>query len=218
MVIHMEEFFSVDGPVYGFFNKLGGIIAASAMWLIGCIPIITIGTSTTALYYATVKSVRKETGYIAKEFWRSYKMNLKKGSLSTFIMLAFSLVYGLELYLLHHNQLQVTAIWELASKLLLLFLVLIFAYLFPVMSRFDMPLSKMWILAFVMSIRYFYITIILLVGLVAVVYAQIFILPIPMVLITPGLWCYLSSFLVEKALRGYMPKCEEEAAEQWYYR
>ena len=41
-----------------------------------------------------------------------------------------------------------------------------------------------------------------------------------MILLTPGLWCYASSFLVEKAMKAYMPKPQQEqdgeTAKNWY--
>ena len=41
-------------------EKIADMFLLSVLWLICCIPIITIGTSTIALYYATVKVVRRE--------------------------------------------------------------------------------------------------------------------------------------------------------------
>ena len=56
---------SMFGPETKFFkvtNQIGNILLVSVLWLIGCIPVITIGTSTIAMYYAMVKAVRCEEG------------------------------------------------------------------------------------------------------------------------------------------------------------
>ena len=66
----MNQLFSTDGVIYRFLTVTGNIIIATVLWLIGCIPVVTIGTSTAALYYTIVKSVRKEVGYVHAEFWR----------------------------------------------------------------------------------------------------------------------------------------------------
>lgn len=83
-----------------------------------------------------------------------------------------------------------------------------------------MKLGKLCMLAFVMSIRFWYITLALLAGLLVTVFAQLYLLPIPLLLLTPGLWCFASSFLVEKVMRAYMPKPEEnsdsEEQKNWY--
>ena len=64
----MGQLFSTDGIVYRFMTTTGNIILATILWIIGCIPVVTIGTSTAALYYTVVKSVRKDVGYVHSEF------------------------------------------------------------------------------------------------------------------------------------------------------
>ncbi len=216
----MDQLFSTDGMIYRFLNKTGNIILATVLWLVGCIPVVTIGTSTAALYYAMVKSVRKDVGYVHSEFWRGYKLNFKKGVASTVLLLVLGSVMGAEMWLVLENGVEVSRIWYTLSGLLILLSVLIVLYLFPVMSRFDMKLGKLCMLSFVMSIRFWYITLALLAGFVIVVFAQLYLLPIPMILLTPGLWCFASSFMVEKAMKAYMPKPEEsgdgEETRNWY--
>ena len=57
-------------------------------------------------------------------------------------------------------------------------------------------------------------------GLAATVAAQLFLLPMPLVLLTPGLWCYASSYLVERAMKAYMPEPrtqeDQEQPPNWY--
>lgn len=206
----MNQLFSTDGVIYRFLTTTGNIIIATVLWLIGCIPVVTIGTSTAALYYTIVKSVRKEVGYVHAEFWRGYKLNFKKGVAATAALLALGVLLGLEMWLVLENGVEVNRIWYSLSGLLILLMLLVSLYLFPVMSRFDMKLGKLCMLSFVMSIRFWYITLALGAGLIAVAAAQIYLLPIPLVLLTPGLWCYASSFLVERAMKAYMPKPRQE--------
>ncbi len=216
----MGQLFSTDGIIYRFLNKTGNIILATILWLAGCIPVVTIGASTAAFYYVMVKSVRKDVGYVHSEFWRGYKMNFKKGVAATVLLLALGTVLGLEMRMVLENNVEVSRIWYSLSGLLILLMVLVTLYLFPVMSRFDMKLSKLCTLAFVISIRYWYITAALIAGLAVVVLAQLYLLPLPLILLTPGLWCYASSFLVERAMKPYMPKSRtpegEEQPENWY--
>lgn len=216
----MDQLFSTDGIIYRFLNKTGNIILATVLWLVGCIPIVTIGTSTAALYYTMVKSVRREVGYVHSEFWRGYKLNFKKGVAATVLLLALGTIMAVEMRLVLENGVEVSRIWYTLSGLLTLLMILITLYLFPVMSRFEMKLGRLCMLSFVMSIRFWYITLALLAGLAVVVFAQLYLLPIPMILLTPGLWCFASSFLVEKAMKAYMPKSEEsgdgEEIKNWY--
>lgn len=218
----MNQLFSTDGIVYKFLTTTGNIILATILWMVGCIPVVTIGTSTAAFYYTMVKSVRKDVGYVHSEFWRGYKLNFKKGVAATVLFLTLGILLGLELWLVLENGVEVSRIWYTLSGLMIVLLMLVGLYLFPVMSRFDMKLGKLCMLAFVMSIRFWYITLALAAGLTVMVVAQFYFLPIPLILLTPGLWCYASSFLVEKAMKAYMPKPEPteeqdgETPKNWY--
>lgn len=67
-----KTFMEVMGEVWN-------LIAVSVLWIVCSIPLITIGTSTSALYYAVVKSIRKGFGYPVREFLSYFKKNWKQG-------------------------------------------------------------------------------------------------------------------------------------------
>ena len=67
----MGEIFGLDGGIMKFLSKVSDICIISILWLICCLPIVTIGASTTAAYYTMVKVVKREIGTLHKEFFRS---------------------------------------------------------------------------------------------------------------------------------------------------
>jgi len=69
--------FGYDGKYVKVIDKIFNTIVLSLFWLIGCLPIITIGVSTTAMYYTAVKVIKKEEGYVLEQFLKSYRRNLK---------------------------------------------------------------------------------------------------------------------------------------------
>ena len=71
----LQGLFNYDNPVWRFIGKLGDLIILNVLWLITSIPIVTIGASTTALYYVTLKLVRDEDGYTIRSFFKSFKEN-----------------------------------------------------------------------------------------------------------------------------------------------
>ena len=76
----MGNLFNMDNAFFSFISKVCDIMILSTVWILLCIPIITIGPASTALYYAVVKVVRRERGYLLREFFRSFKMNFKRGT------------------------------------------------------------------------------------------------------------------------------------------
>jgi len=223
-------FFSAEGPFMNVLNKTGELIIVSVLWLLCCLPVVTIGASTTALYYAVVKTVRKDRGYVYKEFFRSFKRNLKSGTLLTviFLLLAVVLLYNRE-YLnavTGGNELALAqgVLGQADGMTLLLYVVydgiliimaLILVYLFPALSRFDMKTADIVKLAFVMSIRHIYITLALGGAFALVVFLQYRILPLYTLIILPGLFTFLASFLTEKAMKKYMGEAPE-GEDAWY--
>ena len=75
------------------FFKLGGklwnIIVLSGLFVLCCLPVVTIGASLAALYYGVSKCFGKGSDRPASEFWHSFKDNLGQGSLLTLIYIVF---------------------------------------------------------------------------------------------------------------------------------
>jgi len=218
----MSNFLSLDSPIIQFLNKVCDLLFLSVVYTICCIPIITIGPATTALYYATVKVIRRERGYLMREFFHSFKTNFKSGSFVTIILL---LAYGI----LYVDREYAQALSETSGKMgfamscifnaMFLIVVLVTLYVFPVLSRFTVKGLQLLKTSFFMSIRHLPSTILVAV----VVGGTLFILRvIPMLFfILPGVAALLSSFMIERVFRKYMPapneNAEEEGTDEWYW-
>lgn len=209
----MKELLHVDGPLVGFLDKTGQLILLNLLWLLGCLPVVTIGASNAAFYYAVVKSIRRGQGNPVKEFARSYRENLSRGIISTVAAEILGALLVLNLYIL---QGQDSPLRSGGSVIALALMGGIWVYIGPVFSRFRLKLSESWSLAFVMAFRFLPCTLLMMAGMVLLVYLQVFVLPIPTVVILPGIWCCLASFPMEKILRRYMPP-KEENDNTWYY-
>ena len=76
----MSNFFSPDNPVMEFIAKIFDLVVLNLIFIFSCVPIVTIGASTSALSYVTLKMVRGEDPYIWKNFWKSFRQNFKQGT------------------------------------------------------------------------------------------------------------------------------------------
>ena len=77
---------SEDSPVVSIAEQISEVIIAGFLWLISCIPIITIGPASAALYYTIVKVVRKKHSTVTIAFWHSFNTILS-GICRNFIVL-----------------------------------------------------------------------------------------------------------------------------------
>ncbi|MGN0378976.1 MAG: YesL family protein [Butyrivibrio sp.] len=95
-----KKIFSSDNPFNAFMTKLFDLMWINVMWLICCIPVITIGASTSAMYYLTLKMIRDEEGAITKSFFKQFAANFKKSIPMTLIMIAMVAVLVADFHLL----------------------------------------------------------------------------------------------------------------------
>ena len=73
------KFFSVDSPLYRFLSRVLDILKLNFLWILGSLPVFTIGASTTAAMSVALKLADDEEGYIAKSYFEAYKTNFKQG-------------------------------------------------------------------------------------------------------------------------------------------
>ncbi len=72
------------------------------LWLVCCLPVFTIGASTTALYYACLKIARGEETSIAGMFFRAFKQNFRQATVLWLILLPVGLLLGGDIWVLWH--------------------------------------------------------------------------------------------------------------------
>ena len=218
----MGSLFNLENGFFSFMGKFWDMILLSIIWVLCCIPIITIGPATTAMYYATVKVIRRERGYVLREFFRSFKENLKLGLISAFIFLVMS-------YILYVDFTYATAQRNAGSKYGdLMFAVFIaitticvfnLVFIYPILSRFTLNLKGLFKTSFIIAMKHFPTTL-LMVVIVAAFGIGVYII-YPFIFIAPALCCFVCSFLIERVFKKYMPKPEENPEESgrdpWYW-
>lgn len=206
----MEEWFGPEGKFMTLLDKAGQLILLNLFWLLGCILVVPAGGASVALYYAVIKSVRRGEGDSLQEFFLCFKANFLRGLGAELILAAAAALTYLDLWVLQPGLLKNAVI---VVSVVMAFVAM---YIFPILSRFRMGIVSAFAMAFTMSIRYIHITLLLLLGTAALVALQIYILPIYTVLVIPSFWCFGTTYLMEKALRHYMPP-KEESDSAWYY-
>lgn len=210
----MGGIFNYDGKFARALQKVADVIIVSVLWIIGCIPLITIGTSTTALYYASIKAVLGEST-IVKNFFKSYKENLKQSIIIEIILLIVAYIIYLNWKIIFDMSGGGTA-FKVVYFVVLIWLVPIVCYIFPMLARFALTTKLLFVNAFVLSFKNLPKTIFIIftsmlpiVCLVVRVDYVIKLLPL-IVVVVPGLIAYLNSTMFVKIFEQYMPHEEDE--------
>ncbi|NLZ83735.1 MAG: DUF624 domain-containing protein [Clostridiales bacterium] len=216
----MSGFFNLENGFFTTLSKLADIIMISIVWCLLCIPIITIGPATTALYYATVKAIRRERGYLFREFFKSFKQNFKRGAIAGVIMTLITLFLSFDLLWAWMNM---SAIKN-SSILLGIFIALsvmfvcFSIYVYPILSRFDMTLKQLFKASIFMSVRHLPSTVVMFV-VIALSAIGVFYIPI-LIFAVPAAATLIISLLMERIFKKYMPESqgtgEETGVDEWY--
>lgn len=212
----LSGFFNYDNPVWRFIGKFGDLILLNILWLIFSIPIFTIGASTTAVYYVTLKLARDDDGYTIKSFFKSFKENFKQATAIWLVLLAIGAILGVDLYFFARLY---TGSGTLKTVMLTVFLAMtivyaaVFMYIFPLQSRFYNTVKKTFFNAFFMSLRHLFRTIGMIVINAALI-ATGFIFVVPPVLMIFMLFgfpllAFINSYILSPVFEQYMPKKEE---------
>lgn len=117
--------------------QIGDIILLNFLFLLCSIPIVTIGASTTALYYSCMKLVKNDGTIVSKNFLYSFRQNFKQATCIWICFLFFGIVLLFNIQFLR-NQISTYAA---ALTNLSYFICIIFffelLYIFPVLAAFE---------------------------------------------------------------------------------
>ena len=149
----MKNLFNIENPVWVFMGKLVDMLILSGLWVICSLPVVTIGASTAALYYVTLKLANNEEGYTVRSFFRAFKENLIPGIPMGIGALAVGIFLTCDLYAYYHidGQIGVVLLW--ASIVLAAVYLMTLVWLFPLMARCKTDWKHLLVMSFVMSIK-----------------------------------------------------------------
>ncbi|MCT4594459.1 MAG: YesL family protein [Anaeromicrobium sp.] len=196
----MKNIFSLDGGLYSFFTAMYNILLISFFWFLFSIPIITIGSSTSAAYFICGKWVRNESYNIIKDYLREFKNSFKK---ATFIWTLLGLFIVIILLNINNNYLfgNYKNLIIILQSIVLINLIIIINCIFMLVGRFEMEVWDYIKSAYFIGIRYWYLTLLSIVFLILLMFiSYLFVLPI---FIVPSLCILITSLLFKKSLEKY---------------
>ncbi len=133
----MNDLFNQDNLFNRVMTKVFDLALLNIFWMICCLPVITIGASTIALYTVTLKMTKNEEGGIARSFFGAFKSSFRQSVPVTLILLACTGVLAADFHILGRNTTQNAAVLYGGCLVLTLFLIAFFSYVFPLFAKFD---------------------------------------------------------------------------------
>lgn len=212
------KFLSYDSPFGQLLLKLCYACYLNLLWFICCIPIFTIGASTTALYYTTLKIVREEDRSLTRMFFRSFRENFRQSTVLWLILFAIGLLLAGDGYIVYHLRASSTGVpavmWTLILALLIaaaVAYVIVLFFVFPLVATVSNTNWAMLKNSFFIGTHYLFCTILVFAVHFAMFFAVVRIFT-PLIIFGEGLCALLSSYLMSNVLRAcsYDPDTEAD--------
>lgn len=193
-----------DNFIFRGISKILECIGVSLLWILFCIPVVTAGAATTALYYTVNKTIMHDRGYAVRGFISSFKSNFKQSTIIWLIFLVFLIIFGADFFIMVSFARAGEPIGEY-QIIFLVFGALLAAwalYVFPYIARFENRTKDVLRNTLIIATGNAPTTIILA-GLF-VMMCYIIYKWTPVIIVLPAVYNILKSMFIEKIFRKYM--------------
>lgn len=207
----MGEFFNPEKGIWAWLSTMVDVCGLSIVWIFLCLPVVTIGPATAALYYTVVKCVRGRESGAFGYYFRSFLSGFKTGLLATLAVLPAALLLWMG-----HDVVR----WygtNLGGAAYILYVAYYFAlivpggvlcWLFPLLGRFEYSLKDLFRTALQLSIAHLPSTVV-----VVLLTAQTAVFCLERwwpVLFMPSVVMLLVSLFTERIFAKYAPELAPE--------
>lgn len=133
----MKNLLNLDSPFIQFLMDVADLMILNLTYLVFCIPIVTIGAATAALYRVMLNYAKDETANPIRQFWRAFCENLKPATILFLIMLIPMAC------LLYYIMAIVSAVYSGSMAMFLLIciaallIMMIWSFLWPMQAQFE---------------------------------------------------------------------------------
>ena len=201
--------FHPDSPLMITMTQITDCIFLSLFWLLGCFPVVTIGTSCAALYDAVYYGFRKGDKHCWQRFLHSFRSNWKAGLAPTVVLLVLFFLLLRAVIGLWNAAVAGSISWMLFSggAFVGILVLGILSLMGPVLSRFENSIGGLLKNTLLLALANLPGTVVLgFVHAVTIFLCARFVVPL---FFLPALSALISTLFVEPMFRPFMPEDTE---------
>lgn len=147
----MGNIYKLDSPVMRLFTLVTNLVCLNMLWLLCCLPVITAGVATTAMYYVVFQYINKQDDAVIKPFFAAIKDNFRQATPIWVLNLLIGAALAAEVFYLSQG----AEGWLIAIFAILAFIYFgASSYLYPIMARYDAPTRNSVMNCFALSLRH----------------------------------------------------------------
>ncbi len=218
----MRNIFNMDNAFWRALSRMADLMILNIIFLLTCIPIVTIGAALTGLNYVTLKLRDGSEGYITRTYFKSFRENFRQATLIWLLFLVVGIILVLDFLILRDGTGTMVEVMQVGIFVLAILYIIVFLYVFPVLCRFVNTVWGTLKNSFIMAIADFPRTL-ALIAISAAAWIVTFLNYTTLmwgilvwILIGFALLSYLQMYFMQTILKKYMPEEEEESdPDEW---
>lgn len=145
--------FNEDNFLHRFFLSAGDLIGLNLLWIITSIPVVTVGASTTALYYCVLKLHKDKDIGIWKCYWNSFRGNFVQATAVWLCLAAAVLCVWFEKRAVVSMPGAMSEVFTYVVCGIALVLLVVAMYVFPTIASFENKTGRLVLFALCFAVR-----------------------------------------------------------------
>lgn len=137
----MGKLFQIDNPFIQAMTKAFDLVMLNMVFLLCCLPVVTVGASCTALHSVTMKLAAGEEPYVVRHFWKAFLDNFKQATMTWLLLLAAGALLYTDFQFAAHGGTGGIVMQCVFGFLAILYL-FVLLYIFPLQSRYQNTIWK----------------------------------------------------------------------------
>ena len=204
--------FNLENPVWKYLGRVADAILLTILWAVFSLPVITIGASTTALFYCALKIVKGEEGYLIKQFVKSFRANLLQGTIIWMLCLGMGGALAWNLWFFHAQESSMAKVVFIMICVFTYVFLMVLHYVFAVLARFESSVGNLFAMSFYLSMKNFGWTLLMITISVSMIAVSIFVFS-GMFAIGAGLAALLDAWMLKSVFEQYLKDTGETLTE-----
>lgn len=135
-----------------FLQNLFDLTILNWLWLLCCLPVVTVGPATCGLYAVTLKLARGEAVRPARDFFRGFRENLKPGFLLGLGALLLLTACAGDVWLALQLTGSFRTLYLVVAVMVAVIFLIVITYTFALQAMFDSPLKTQLLNAFKLAV------------------------------------------------------------------
>ena len=220
----MYEIMHSDNRLFQILSRLGDLIALNLLFVVTCVPLVTVGAALSAMYSVLFQMLREEETRVLRTYWKAFKQNFKPSLPLWLPMAAIAVLLVVNNILLQNMSGNLVGFFSIVVMIALVLYLCVFSYLFPMLALFENTTKDYFKKSLFFSISHFPATLaICLIQILPIILLEAVpnsVIPVITLMLAVGFssQASASTFFLHRVFRPYLPEKGAEPVDEWEQR